>query len=77
MRIRDGLKTVEKRSVLLLRWFLRLGIISSLIGIAVGQDAKNLRDARYLLLLSVILVCQGLWGAVLFDCISRRLQKKE
>ena len=77
MRIRDGLKTVEKRSVQLLRWFLRLAIVAALIGIAVVQNTTNIQDARYLLLLSLVFVCQGLWGAVLLDCFSRRLGKKE
>lgn len=77
MKMKDGLKTVEKRSVILLRWFLWLAIFAALTGILVVQNKANTEDARYLLILSVILVSQGLWGAVLLDCFSRRLQKKE
>ena len=77
MKMKDGLKTVEKRSVILLRWFLRLAIFAALTGIFVVQNKANTEDARYLLVLSVILVSQGLWGAVLLDCLSRRFQKKE
>ena len=76
MKLKEHLKTVEKRSVLLFRWFLRLAIGASLIGIWVAQEETNIRDARYWLLLSVILVCQGLWGAVLLDCFFRKFQKK-
>ena len=76
MTMKEGLKTVEKRSVLLFRWFLRLAIVFAVIGIAVAQEKSFLRDARYLLILAVTLVCQGLWGAVLFDCVSRRFKQK-
>ena len=77
MKLKDALKTVEKRSITLLQWFLRLAILTVLIGIFVAKVTGNRFDARHLLLLSVILVCQGIWGAVLFDCVSRRFQKKE
>ena len=76
MKLKENLKNVEKRSVSLFRWFLRLAITASLIGILVAQEGTNLHDARYLLLLSVILVCQGLWGAVLMDCFFRRYKQK-
>ncbi len=77
MKLREGLKTVEKRCVSLLRWFLRAAIVLILIGIAVAQSGENIGDARYLLILSVMLVCQGVWGAVFLDCCFRRLGKKE
>lgn len=77
MKMKDGLKTVEKRCVLLLRWFLRAAILLVLLGITVAQDGQNIKDARYLLILSVILVSQGVWGAVFLDCCFRRLGKKE
>ena len=77
MKLRDGLKTMEKRCITLLRWFLRAAIIFTLIGIVVAKADQNISDARYLLILAVTLVCQGVWGAVLFDCIFRRMGKKE
>ena len=77
MKIRDGLKTVEKRCITLLRWFLRAAIVLILIGIVIAKTDQNISDARYLLILAITLVCQGFWGAVLFDCMFRRLGKKE
>ncbi|MBE7018539.1 MAG: hypothetical protein E7413_01460 [Ruminococcaceae bacterium] len=77
MKLRDGLKTVEKRCISLLGWFLRAAIVLTLVGIVIAKADQNISDARYLLILAVTLVCQGVWGAVLFDCIFRRLGKKE
>ncbi len=77
MKIKEELNTVEKRSVLVLKWFLRAAILMSLIGIIAAQEKTYLRDARYLLTLAVTLVCQGLWGAVLIDCVSRRTGNKK
>ena len=75
MKWKDGLKTMEKRCVSLLRWFLRAAILVAFIGIVVVKADDRISDARYLLILAVTLVCQGFWGAVLFDCIFRRLGK--
>ena len=77
MKLKEGLKTLEKRSVLLLRWFLRAAICMVLLGILVAGAFQKISDARYLLILSVILVSQGVWGAVLFDCLSRRQKNRE
>ena len=77
MKLKDGLKTVEKRCVLLLKWFLRAALLVAFIGILVAKENQSSPDAQYLLILAVTLVCQGFWGAILFDCIFRRLGKRE
>ncbi len=77
MKIREAFKTVEKRCIVLLRWFLRVAILFVLVGIFVAAAFQNILAARYLLILSVILVSQGVWGAVFLDCCFRRLGKKE
>ncbi len=77
MKMREALKTVEKRCVAILRWFLRIAIFLILIGIVAAAAFQNISTARYLLILAVILVSQGVWGAVLLDCCFRRLGKRE
>ena len=77
MKMREALKTVEKRCVVLLRWFFRAAILLILVGILVAGAFQNISAARYLLILSVVLVSQGVWGAVFLDCCFRRLGKKE
>ncbi len=76
MKIREGLKTVQPKYLAVLKWFLLAATVTAVFGIVIVTLGEYPVEARYLTILAATLACQGVWGAVLCDCMHRRLGKE-
>lgn len=74
MTIREGLKTVPKKYIRVLKGFLLGATLVAALGIVTVSLGEYPLEARYLTILAATLACQGVWGAVLCDCMHRRLK---
>ena len=76
MKLKEAFKTVQPKYLAILKWFLLVATVTAIFGIIVVTAGEYPLEARYLTILSATLACQGVWGAVLCDCMHRRLNIK-
>ena len=74
MKLKEAMQTIQPRYLSLMKWFLLSATLTAMIGIVIVLAGNYALEARYLTILAATLACQGVWGAVLFDCMHRRLQ---
>lgn len=74
MKLQEAFKKADSRHLQMLQFFLVAATFVSVLGIITATAGEySIKEARYLLILSVTIACQGWWGFVLFDCLRRRL----
>lgn len=74
MKLKEAWKSVSPKCFTLLKWFLLGATLTAVIGIFTALTGGFYLEARYLTILAITIACQGVWGAVLFDCIHRRIR---
>ena len=74
MKLKEAMKTIQPRYLSLMKWFLLSATFTAIVGIVTVLAGNYAMESRYLTILAATLACQGVCGAVLFDCMHRRLQ---
>ena len=75
MNIRNEMAKINKMSLMITQGFLFVSIIALITGIFVVKAFNDVENARYLLILGGVVLCEGVWGGVIIDCIHRRRGK--
>lgn len=76
MKLREGIKTIQPKYLNLLKYFLIAATVIAILGIFLVTRGDYPMESRYLTILSATIACQGVWGAVFFDCLHRRLNQQ-
>lgn len=77
LKLKEAFKTIQPKYLSVLKYFLIAATITAVIGIFLVSCGTYREETQYLTILSATLACQGVWGAVLCDCMHRRLNIKE
>jgi uncharacterized membrane protein (GlpM family) len=73
--MKDEIMKINKKSLVITQAFTLVSIITFIVGIFVVKTFNDVENARYLLTLGAIILCEGVWAGVIFDCINRRSGK--
>lgn len=76
LKLKEAFKTVQPKYLSVLKYFLIAATIAAVIGIFLALHGSYREETQYLTILSATLACQGAWGAVLCDCMHRRLNRE-
>ena len=66
------LEKMDKLSFLLIKIFSLTGVVAVMLGFFATAIMKNTELGRHFSLMAAGLMAEGMWGAVLLDCIKRR-----
>jgi hypothetical protein len=66
---------INKNSIKIAEVFSIAGNLALIAGILAVSFFGNVENGRYLLLMALTLLSEGIWGGVLIDCAGRKITR--
>lgn len=74
-KLSDEVNNINKKSIKIAEMFSIVGNLALIAGILAVAFFGNVENGRYLLLMAVTLLAEGIWGGVLIDCAGRKITR--